>query len=138
MGWQRRQFGATFNWPKGIPKSETLFGLHLLEDDRVALVESPLDVVRLHQAGVPAVSSFGAAVSHRQVDLLARNCAVVVLALDNDPTGIASAERLQRQLRKRTGVVSWSYAGTKAKDPGEYEDDEELKAAWTRSLRLGL
>src|SRR5262252_8229077 len=73
MGWQRYQKGATFNWPKGIPKSETLFGLHLLEGDRVALVESPLDAVRLHQVGIPAVSSFGAAVSNKQVELLARN-----------------------------------------------------------------
>src|SRR5215831_15982792 len=45
MGWQRRVQGATYNWPAGIRKADTLFGLHLLEGDRVALVESPLDAV---------------------------------------------------------------------------------------------
>src|SRR5215831_956065 len=103
-GWQRRQQGAVFNWPPKVRKSDTLFGLHLMEADRVALVESPLDAVRLHQVGIPAVSSFGAGVSNRQLELLARNFTVVVLALDNDPTGIAAAERCQRSLRRRTGV----------------------------------
>jgi DNA primase len=138
MGWQQRQQGSVYNWPKKIPKSQTLFGFHLVESDRVALVESPLDVVRLHQAGVPAVAAFGAGVSNRQVELLARNFGVVVLALDNDPPGRESTGRLVRQLHRRTGVVCWDYTGTKAKDPGDYECDEELMAAWKRSRRLGL
>lgn len=137
-GWQQRQQGRVYNWPDKIPKSQTLFGFHLVESERVALVESPLDVVRLHQAGIPAVASFGAGVSNRQVELLARNFGLVVLALDNDPPGRESSQRLIRQLRKRTGVVEWDYTGTRAKDPGDYECDEGLVDAWKRSRRLGL
>lgn len=138
-GWQQKQQGRVYNWPKEVKKSDTLFGFHLAESDRVALVESPLDVVRLHQAGVPAVASFGAAVSNRQVELLARNFGVVVLALDNDSAGLEATGRLERQLKKRTGVVRWDYSNLgKGKDPGDYGSDEELTTAWKRSLRLGL
>jgi hypothetical protein len=138
-GWQRRWTGSIVrNWPAEIPKSQTLFGFHVVESDRVALVESPLDVVRLHQVGIPAVASFGAGVSNRQVELLARNFGVVVLALDNDPPGLETTNRLARQLKLRTGVVRWDYSGTKAKDPGDYGSDEELTSAWRRSLHLGF
>jgi DNA primase len=138
-GWQQKQNGGVYNWPKEVKKSDTLFGFHLCESDRVALVESPLDVVRLHQAGVPAVASFGAGVSNRQVELLARNFGCVVLALDNDSAGLEAMPRLERQLKKRTGVVRWDYSGlAKGKDPGDYSSDEELTTAWKRTLRLGL
>jgi hypothetical protein len=138
-GWQQKSQGGVYNWPKEIKKSDTLFGFHVAEADRVALVESPLDVVRLHQAGVPAVASFGAGVSNRQVELLARNFGCVVLTLDNDPAGLEATARVERQLKKRTGVVRWDYSGlAKGKDPGDYGNDEELTTAWKRTLRLGL
>jgi len=138
-GWQQRQKGLVRNWPAEVRKSDTLFGFHIVESERVALVESPLDVVRLWQSHVPGVSSFGAGVSNRQVELLARNFAVVVVALDNDSPGNEAAGRVMYQLRKRgTAALRWDYSGTEAKDPGEYTSDEELYRTWKRTSRLGL
>ena len=136
-GWQQRQKGAVFNYPAGMTKKDTLFAIHRMVNPCLVLVESPLDAVRLNQCGIPAVASFGAEVSNQQIELLARNCAEVVVALDNDATGLAASERVIRQLRRRTGAVPWRYEG-RVKDPGEYESDQEIKEAWKRTRRYGL
>jgi Toprim domain-containing protein len=138
LGWQQRQKGGFWNYPKGVQKSGTLFGFHQVESERVVLVESPLDVARLWQAGVPPVSSYGSGVSNRQVELLARNFSVVVVALDNDPPGNEAADRVMYQLRKRIAALRWDYSGTNAKDPGDYVSDEELYKAWKKTSRLGF
>jgi hypothetical protein len=137
MGWQERQKGGFSNYPAGMKKSDTLFGLHRYDCDRLALVESPLDAVRLYQAGVPAVASFGAEVSNKQIELLARHCSEVYVALDNDEPGRKAQERVLFQLRKRTGAVPWHYAG-KIKDPGDYGTDQEIVEAWRQTKQYGL
>lgn len=140
MGWQQRQKGGVSNYPEGMVKSDTLFALHRYDTDRLALVESPLDAVRLYQAGIPAVASFGAEVSDRQIELLARHCSEVYVALDNpavDSAGKRGTERVLRALRKRCGAVPWSYQG-RIKDPGDYSTDEEIIHAWQRTRRYGL
>lgn len=138
IGWQQRQRGSVYNYPKEVQKSGTLFGLREVESDKVALVESPLDVVRMWQAGVPAVASYGAEVSNRQIELCARNFGVVVLALDNDVPGNKAASRVRRALGNRTGVIQWDYTDATGKDPGDYKTDQEITDAWKRTLRLGL
>lgn len=62
LGWQYKRLDIVANWPKKVKKSETLFGLRELREipataHAVAIVESPLDVVRLASAGVTAPSS---------------------------------------------------------------------------------
>jgi hypothetical protein len=49
MGWQEKGFTNRFfkNFPTGIVKSDALFGFKQLDGERVIVVESPLDVVRL-------------------------------------------------------------------------------------------
>lgn len=139
LGWQQRQKGAISTYPKGIKKSVTLFGAsEMLQHETLVLVESPLDVVRLWQCGIPAVSSMGAYVSNDQVTLLARNCETVVMALDNDVTGRQQSQRIGPFLRRRgAAVIDWRYDG-RYKDPGDYESDEDLIAAWKSTLRFGL
>jgi len=137
MGWQERQKGGFSNYPAGMKKSGTLFGLHRYETDRLALVESPLDAVRMHQAGIPTVASFGAEVSNAQIELLARHCSEVYVALDNDPPGQKAQERVLFQLRKRTGAVPWRYTQG-VKDPGEYRSDQEIRDDWNLTKRYGL
>lgn len=131
--------GDTMNEPGDVPKSETLFGLPQairLAPPAVLLVESPLDVVRLATAGVPAVSSFGVAVSKVQARLLNRYFSTVVLALDNDEAGYKSAPIVTGMLRKMgCPVLPFRYdllAGS-VKDPGEVEDDGELMQAFAAS-----
>lgn len=141
LGWQQRQSGAVRTYPGGMKKSETLFAHHQIapDFDTVCLVESPLDAVRLWQCNIPAVSSMGAGVSNVQVDLLARHYAIVVLALDNDPPGIAATERLEVQFRKRkTAVTRWRYASLRGgKDPGDYRHDDDIVGDFRTTYRLG-
>lgn len=146
IGAQFRQKGNELNLPEGLEKSVTLFGLHQMRcHNTVALVESPLDAVRLYGVGIPAVSSFGAWVSWDQCKLLARNFSCIVLALDNDKTGRKAASIVRPMLTRRgVGTVMFNYQGLRdaegvpAKDPGDVADDTALWAAWNASLRQGL
>ena len=141
MGVQLRQKGVERNQPEGMEKSTTLFGLSMvskLSSTHVALVESPLDAVRLFGVGIPAVASFGAFVSKEQVELLCRYFQVVVLALDNDKVGREAADRVERQLRGRVFVTRLDYGDLDGKDPGDITSDELLREAWNRSLNSGL
>jgi hypothetical protein len=141
LGWQQRQKGAVRTYPAGMSKSITLFAHHLIapDFDTVVLVESPLDAVRLWQCNIPAVSSMGAGVSNIQVDLLARHYSIVVLALDNDPAGIAATDRLEFMLRKRkTACTTWRYdSGGGAKDVGDYRHDDDIITDFRTTYRLG-
>ena len=136
LGAQYRQKGNVLNLPQGLEKSVTLFGFcEMRHHNRVALVESPLDAVRLYGLGIPAVSSFGAWVSPTQVELLARNFTSVVMMLDNDKAGKEATAHTAEALRRRgTVAIPFSYRGMDAKDPGDVEDDSMLLANWEWSL----
>jgi hypothetical protein len=146
LGAQYRQKGAVFTLPEGMPKSQTLFGYHQASPfDYAAIVESPLDAVRLWQVGVPAVSSLGAWVSQEQCRLLARNFSVVYTALDNDKAGHEGTEILTTGLRKLgCASVPWDYTGLvddegePCKDVGDVPSDDMLFAAWDRTRGMGL
>lgn len=140
MGFQFRQKGVVLNHPTGMEKSTTLFGIDRLRDERqITIVESPLDAVRLYGVGIPAVASFGAAISNTQMDLLGRNYRYVVSAMDNDSAGNRAKDSLHRALKKRGCVVfDFNYVGLTAKDPGDIESDDDLYDAWNRSFSLDL
>jgi DNA primase len=87
------------NSPESIlySKGKTLFGLHaarpaLAATRRAILVEGNLDVVRLHQWGLPeAVAPLGTALTADQAKLLSRFCDQVVMAFDGDAAGKKAA-----------------------------------------------
>lgn len=140
MGFQFRQKGIVINHPAGMEKSTTLFGFDLFKaESKITIVESPLDAVRLYGLGIPTVSSFGAAISNFQMDLLGRHFRYVVSAMDNDAAGNRAKDALHRALTKRGCVVfDFNYQGIDAKDPGDIESDQLLYEAWQRSLSLNL
>lgn len=140
MGFQFRQKGLVINHPKGMEKSTTLFGFNLFRSEgRITIVESPLDAVRLYGAGIPAVSSFGAAISANQMNLLSRNFRYVIAAMDNDAVGSRANDFLHRSLEKRGCIViDFDYKGLDVKDPGDIGSDAELIDAWKRSLSFNL
>ena len=146
LGAQYRQKGSVLTLPEGMAKSQTFFGFpQCCDKSYCALVESPLDAVRLAGLGIPALSSLGAWVSRDQITLLARNFNRVYLALDNDKTGRESTAAITPLLR-RAGTVpcSWDYSGmldeegAPAKDPGDVVDDGMLLASWTKTQRMGF
>lgn len=146
LGAQYRQKGSVYTLPEGMAKSRTFFGFpQCCDSSYCAIVESPLDAVRLFGLGIPALSPLGAWVSKDQVRLLACTFTRVYMALDDDKTGHESTAQLGPALRKAGTVpIPWSYEGLvdedgeRAKDPGDVADDDLLLASWGRTLRMGL
>lgn len=126
-GWQVKQGSFVRNHPKDkVKKSRFLFGAHLVKSgQRLYVVESPLDAVRLHTAGYPGgVATFGSAVSRAQIRLLSTITDDVVLVMDNDESGWSSTSWCLRELRprlRRLHVATYAEVSG-AKDPGDLTD----------------
>lgn len=91
-------------FPRGLPKSELLYGAHHVRARVVALTECPWGVLRLAQLGVPAVALLGVGISASQASALAVFERVIGL-LDGDPAGRAGADQLERRLGSRAVIV---------------------------------
>ena len=145
VGGQWRLLSGPITLPTDFKKSDHLFGLGVAKSfDTVALVESPLDAVRMYSVGIPAVSSLGANVSDQQVYLLNRYWKMVVIATDNDSPGIRAGISVSSRLRRMGCPTMWfDYTGlldadgSPAKDPGDVADDDALVRSWGNSLRVG-
>lgn len=137
LGWQEKEPAKVRNYPIGVKKSDTLFGLDKVSQKVVMVVESPLDVVRVDTVmdGVSAVATFGSHVSKAQIRLLSEHADSLIIAMDNDEAGIESAKRIAEQVPSfRYGVKYVHYAHTDAKDIGEMTQDEILTAVKQASV----
>lgn len=126
-GWQAKKVGWVRNFPEGVKKSETLFGIERFMSSTAILVESPLDVVRF--AGMfdkpQCLASFGATVSDEQIRILSDFADRLIVAMDNDEAGLAASMRLAKRLPNfRKGIKWFNYSHTSAKDIGDMSDDE--------------
>ena len=131
LGWQEKEPSKVRNYPIGVKKSETLFGIDKLDNKVAVIVESPLDVARLDTVanGISGLATFGAAVSRTQMRILSEHADSLIIAMDNDIAGIESAKRLSERLPSfRYGVKYLHYAHTNAKDIGDMTQDEILTA----------
>jgi DNA primase len=80
--------GKVFKNTPGLPKSKTLFNLHRAKRyDKVFVVESSFDAIRLEQVGVHAVATLGATISKEQRKLLKQYFNQVIVLGDNDEAG---------------------------------------------------
>lgn len=124
-GWQSKGTTSRLfrNYPFGVTKAQTLFGIDLLPQTHLWVVESPLDAVRLFSLGYTAVSTFGAKVSARQHDLLAAGCDNLVVAMDNDDAGHKAAEAFLAHSR-RVNMRFFNYGDSAAKDVGDMSEEE--------------
>jgi DNA primase len=137
LGWQEKGYNWFNNYPAGIKKSRTLFGIERFQSRTAVLVESPLDVVRFASSfeGMQALATFGAFVSKEQVDLLVNSADRVIIAMDHDKAGTESAQRLFKELPRFKGGIYWlHYKHTKAKDIGDMTDDEINEAVVNASV----
>lgn len=137
LGWQAKNKRMFDNYPEGVTKQVTCFGIDRFEAGETAvLVESPLDVAHAYTEGFDGfLSSYGVGVSDEQMRLILSLTDRLVLALDHDDDGRAWTRRLitgDRGPRKPKGVA-WgakfdlhviNYSRTDAKDPGEMTGDE--------------
>jgi 5S rRNA maturation endonuclease (ribonuclease M5) len=137
LGWQEKQPSQVRNYPIGVKKSETLFGIDKADCTIGVLVESPLDAARLATvvSGVCGVASYGAHISKQQIRLLVEHFDGLIIALDNDSAGISAAQKLQKALPAFRHGVNWlHYAHTDAKDIGEMTHAQIITAVSQASV----
>ncbi len=80
--------GKVFKNTPGLQKSKTLFNLQRAKRyDKVFVVESSFDAIRLEQVGVHAVATLGATISKEQRKLLKQYFNQVIVLGDNDEAG---------------------------------------------------
>ena len=80
--------GKVFKNTPGLPKSKTLFNIQRAKRyDKVFVVESSFDAIRLEQVGVHAVATLGATISKEQRKLLKQYFNEVIVLGDNDEAG---------------------------------------------------
>lgn len=139
-GWQEKFIDTRLfrNYPQGIAKSKTLFGLSAFEHGSTAiLVESPIDAMRVSTFGAGSgLACSGLPVSDFQLSIVFERTGHVVLALDNDSPGVRETARICRDYQGRSNFWVFDYGITKAKDPGEMEDTDIMIGF--SSMRSGL
>ena len=114
--------GKEFKNTPGLPKSKTLFNLNRVKTaDRVYVVESSFDAIRLDQIGFPAVATLGANVSGMQIELLQKYFNSIIVIADNDEAGGNMKNRLLEKLGSRVSVIQLN---NKYKDIGDMSDDD--------------
>jgi 5S rRNA maturation endonuclease (ribonuclease M5) len=113
--------GKEFKNTPGLPKSKVLFNLHRVKNsDKVYIVESSFDAIRLDQVGLPAVATLGANISNTQVELLKKSFNNIIVIADNDEAGVKMRERLIERLGSRISVINIDPI---YKDIGDMDDD---------------
>lgn len=114
--------GKEFKNTPGLPKSKVLFNLHRVKTaDKVYVVESSFDVIRLEQCGMPAVATLGANVSNIQIGLLQKYFNNIIVVADNDEAGGNMKDRIVERLGSRVSILQLN---KEYKDIGDMPDDE--------------
>jgi DNA primase len=117
--------GKEFKNTPGLPKSKTLFNLsNVKTSNKVYVVESSFDAIRLDQCGFPAVATLGANVSNSQIDLLQKYFNNIIVIADNDEAGGNMRDRLIDRLGSRVSVIKLD---KQYKDIGDMPDEEIKK-----------
>lgn len=130
--------GKEFKNTPGLPKSKTLFNLHRVKTaDRVYVVESSFDAIRLDQCGFPAVATLGANVSTTQTDLLQKYFNNIIVIADNDEAGGNMKDKIIERLGSRVSVIKLD---KQYKDIGDMTDEDikNLDESFDKSIAAML
>lgn len=126
-GWQEKGSTGRFfrNYPAGVKKSKTVFGVHILDESNpLWVVESPLDAVRLTGLGYNAIATYGAIISEDQGKLM-RRATQLISAFDNDQAGKKASEQMLGFSRKYGFDLRYfNYSGIDVKDVGDMTEKE--------------
>jgi DNA primase len=126
--------GKDFKNTPGLPKSKLLFNLHRIKTaDKVFVVESSFDAIRLAQVGIPAVATLGANVSNIQIDLLQKYFNNIFVVADNDEAGGNMKTKMIEKLGSRVSTIT---IDKKYKDIGDMSNDaiEKLDTSFDKSI----
>jgi DNA primase len=117
--------GKVFKNTPGLQKSKTFFNLHRAKrHDKVFVVESSFDAIRLEQVGAHAVATLGATISKEQRSLLKQYFNQVIILGDNDEAGQNMSKKLIASFG--AGCVAPSLPEG-IKDVSDLSDDELKK-----------
>jgi DNA primase len=126
--------GKDFKNTPGLPKAKTLFNLNRVKTaDRVYVVESSFDAIRLDQVGFPAVATLGSNVSNIQIELLQKYFNNIIVIADNDEAGGNMKDKIIEKLGSRVSVIQLN---KQYKDIGDMldEDIKELEFSFDKSI----
>mgnify|MGYP000492076526 FL=1 len=126
--------GKEFKNTPGLPKSKTLFNLHRVKTaDKVYVVESSFDAIRLDQCGFPAVATLGSNVSNIQIELLQKYFNNIIVVADNDEAGGNMKTKIVEKLGSRVSVIKLD---KQYKDIGDMDDKliKELDFSFDKSI----
>ena len=126
--------GKEFKNTPGLPKAKTLFNLNRVKTaDKVYVVESSFDVIRLDQVGFPAVATLGANVSNIQIELLQKYFNNIIVIADNDEAGGNMKDKIIEKLGSRVSVIQLN---KQYKDIGDMDDTsiKELDFQFDKSI----
>lgn len=126
--------GKSFKNSTGLPKSKVLFNLNNCMRQRVVVVESSFDAIRLWQLGIPAVATLGASISKYQIELLNKYSSGVLVCPDNDAAGSKLEERIIKYCKKEVDVVKLQ----DAKDVGDLTDIQIIEIFKISGNQLNL
>ena len=88
--------GKDFKNSPGLPRSKTMFNIARAKRyQKVFVVESSFDAIRLEQVGAHAVATLGASVNKRQKELLKKYFNSIILVSDNDEAGKGMQDRMK-------------------------------------------
>lgn len=114
--------GKQFKNTSGLQKSKTLFNINKAKRyDKVFVVESSFDAIRLEQAGAHAVATLGATVSKEQRKLLKQYFNQVIVLGDNDEAGQNMTKKLLAHFGSGAYVASLPSG---VKDISDMQDDD--------------
>ena len=126
--------GKEFKNTPGLPKAKTLFNLNRVKTaDKVYVVESSFDAIRLDQVGFPAVATLGANVSNTQIELLQKYFNNIIVIADNDEAGGNMKTKIIEKLGSRVSVIQLN---KQYKDIGDMDDSaiKELDFQFDKSI----
>lgn len=130
--------GKEFKNTPGLPKAKLLFNLHRTKSsNKVYVVESSFDAIRLDQVGLPAVATLGANVSHTQIELLQKYFNNIIIIADNDEAGGNMKDKIIEKLKSRVSVIQLN---KEYKDIGDMDDKaiRNLEFQFDKSISLML
>ena len=129
-----------FKNSKDLPRSKTMFNIHRAKKigDRVIVVESSFDAIRVHQAGFPnVVATLGGHISGQNLSLLNRYFNTVIIMTDADKAGRDLGSTIAYKLSNKNILwASHSYGRIYpegVKDAGDMSD-EDIKACITNAI----
>ena len=126
--------GKDFKNTPGLPKSKLLFNLHRTKTaEKIFVVESSFDAIRLSQVGIPAVATLGSNVSNIQIELLQKYFNNIFVVADNDEAGGNMKTKMINKLGSRVSTIA---IDKKYKDIGDMSDDaiKKLETSFDNSI----